>query len=150
MRVGTAGILPVIFALSVGAFPLGAQTTPPTTAKNAVVTELTGMDLAPEIAGLKDRHLRTAMVTVLPGGFTASHSHADRPESVYVLLGTASVHVKEGNEFVIKQYTQGQAFTAGKETFHWFENAGKMPLVMVFSQLVNTATATDLPPEAKR
>jgi quercetin dioxygenase-like cupin family protein len=96
--------------------------------KGVKVTQLTAVDLGPEIEGMAGRQLRMRMVTIEPGGvFGPIHNHKDRPGVVYILQGKIIDH-RNGEA---KEYGPGVGWPEDKNTTHWLENKGTTPAVEI-------------------
>ena len=102
------------------------QAAPPTA---GVTTKLLAtIDLGPEIDGMQGRQLRMRMVTVEPGGvFGPIHDHKDRPGVVYMLQGTITDH-RNG---ITTEYGPGVGWPEDRNTTHWLENTGPVPVVEI-------------------
>ena len=42
---------------------------------------------------------------------------------------------RQGDAFVVHEYHKGASFVGDHSTYHWFENRGSEPLVIVFTQI---------------
>ncbi len=79
--------------------------------------------------------LRTRMLTVLPGGFVPTHSHADRPAIIFIVSGEIVEHSSKCAEPIVHKAGDSIGeFGAGLE--HWWENVGSVPCVLTSSDLV--------------
>ena len=105
---------------------LSAQQVPPLEAKGITAKALASLDLGPEIQGLQGHYLRARVVTAEPGGYSAVHSHKDRPAIPYVLRGTLTQCTAHGQ---CRELREGQAGAAGKDTVHWDQNNGTTSLM---------------------
>lgn len=104
-----------------------AQTPAPTENLGVSAKLIGALELAPEIDGVQGRQLRMRVVTLMPGGFFAVHSHKDRP-SVEYLVGGSATEYRGG---VPKVYKEGDAVIADKDTMHWWRNDGSVPAVFL-------------------
>lgn len=105
-----------------------AQQSPPASGMGVDMIRVVAIDnLGAEMDGLQGYTLRMFKLTLGPGGATTLHSHKDIPELAYVVQGNITEH-KNG---VSKEYGPGEAFTATKETTHWFENKGSSPAAFI-------------------
>jgi len=101
--------------------------------KGVTVTQLSRLDLGPEIEGMEGRELRMRMVTIDPGGvFGPIHDHKDRPGIVYILQGTITGH-RNG---VATDYGPGVGWPEDRSTTHWLENRGTIPAVEISVDIV--------------
>jgi quercetin dioxygenase-like cupin family protein len=114
-------------AFLLGAGTSIAQQTPPEKSRGFAGKPLSTMDLGGEIDGMQGRTLRMSQVTLDPGGATALHDHADRPEILYVLRG----RLTENRAGESKEYGPGETLNAGKATRHWIENRTSEPVVLI-------------------
>ncbi len=107
------------------------QAAPPTA---GVTTKLLAtIDLGPEIDGMQGRQLRMRMVTIEPGGvFGPIHDHKDRPGVVYMLQGTITDH-RNG---ITTEYGPGVGWPEDRNTTHWLENTGPVPVVEISVDIV--------------
>lgn len=93
----------------------------------------TVMDLGAEFDGMQGRMLRSSFVTVAPGGATPLHTHADRPEIIFIVTGRLTEH--RGGES--KDYGPGETITSGKNTSHWIQNRSSEPVTFVATSIVS-------------
>jgi quercetin dioxygenase-like cupin family protein len=85
--------------------------------------------------GMKGLMLRTRRLTIQPGGFVPTHSHADRPAIIYIVSGEIVEHSTECSVPVVHKAGESIAeFGAGLQ--HWWENTGKETVVLTSSDLV--------------
>ena len=103
------------------------QQAAPTETKGVTQKLLAAVDLGPEIDGMGGRQLRMRMVTVEPGGVFGIHNHKDNPGMVYILQGKLTEHRGD----VAKEYGPGEFWSESKETTHWLENKGTIPVVFI-------------------
>ena len=101
--------------------------------RGVAVKVLATVDLAGEIEGMAGRQLRMRMVTIEPGGVLGPiHDHKDRPGIVYILQGTITDH-RNG---VATEYGQGLGWPGDRNTSHWLENRGTIPVVEISVDVV--------------
>jgi len=101
--------------------------------KGVMAELLATVDLGPEIEGMAGRQLRMCMVTIEPGGVLGPiHDHKDRPGIVYILQGTITDH-RNG---VATEYGQGLGWPQDRNTSHWLENRGTIPVVEISVDVV--------------
>jgi len=120
LRLLRGGTWFLVLALALGAGASAAEETPPTKRVGIATNQLQFVDLGPEIEGMQGRHLRLRSGTLEPGGHNAIHTHADRPEVLYVLEGT----ILEHRDGVAIERPAGTSFFGDKQTNHWIENKG--------------------------
>jgi mannose-6-phosphate isomerase-like protein (cupin superfamily) len=85
--------------------------------------------------GMKGLMLRTRMLTILPGGFVPTHSHADRPAIIYVVSGEVIEHSTTCAVPIVHKAGESTA-EFGSALEHWWENKGTTPVVLTSSDLV--------------
>ncbi len=119
------------FVIVTGVVSATAQQAAPTESNGITITQLSAVDLGPEIPGLQGRQLRLRMLTIEPSGVLAAHSHRDRPGAAYVLKGTVIEH--RGN--VAKEYGTGQTWSEDGNVIHWLENKGTSPAVLIVTDI---------------
>ena len=108
--------------------------TPPTNTSGETAKLLASLNLGPEIPGMEGRMMRAVYIVLAPGAVTAAHSHDQRPEIIYVLKGVVTEYQdREGRTFVA--HPAGEAFSAGKDRFHWFENKTAEAVTMLAVQI---------------
>lgn len=104
-------------------------------ATGVTVQALAAVDLGPEIDGMAGRQLRMRMVTIEPGGvFGPVHDHRDRPGVVFILQGTVTDH-RDG---CVTEYGPGVGWPEDRQTRHWLENRGSVPVVEISIDIVRT------------
>ncbi len=92
--------------------------------------------------GMTGLMLRTRMLTVLPGGFVPTHSHADRPAIIYIISGEVIGHSSTCAVPIVHKAGDSTAeFGPGLQ--HWWENKGAVPVVLISSDLVPIAMMND-------
>jgi quercetin dioxygenase-like cupin family protein len=85
--------------------------------------------------GVKGLMLRTRRLTIQPGGFVPTHSHADRPAIIYIVSGEIIEHSTICAVPIVHKAGDSTAeFGANLE--HWWENKGPTPVVLTSSDLV--------------
>ena len=85
--------------------------------------------------GMKGLMLRTRRLTILPGGFVPTHSHADRPAIIYIISGKIVEHSTTCAVPVVHKAGDSTA-EFGPDLEHWWENKGKVPVVLTSSDIV--------------
>lgn len=79
--------------------------------------------------------LRTRRLTILPGGFVPTHSHADRPAIIYIVSGEVIEHSTKCSVPVI--YKAGESISAfGADLQHWWANKRRKTVVLTSSDIV--------------
>jgi quercetin dioxygenase-like cupin family protein len=116
----------IVTALSVA---IAQQVTPPAASPKV----LTSVDLGPDIEAMKGRVLKLQITTYEPGKASTLHSHKGRVEVIYMLQGA----IIETNNGVAKEYRQGDAFFANKDTNHVIENKGNVPALLIVSMIAD-------------
>jgi quercetin dioxygenase-like cupin family protein len=85
--------------------------------------------------GMKGLMLRTRLLTIQPGGFVPTHSHADRPAIIFIISGEIIEHSTVCSVPILHKAGDSTAeFRPGLE--HWWENKGTAPVVLTSSDLV--------------
>ncbi len=85
--------------------------------------------------GMNGLMLRTRRLTILPGGFVPTHSHADRPAIIYIISGEIIEHSSVCSVAIV--HKPGESIAEfGPDLQHWWENKGKRTVVLTSSDLV--------------
>jgi quercetin dioxygenase-like cupin family protein len=128
------GTLAAVAALVVQVGPeVLAQAAAPTESQGVSAKVIGALALAPEFDRIEGRQLRMRIVTLAPGGVFAVHSHKDRPSVEYVLKGRA-IEVQGDTR---KNYVEGDAVLADRNTTHWWRNDGTEPTIFVAVDVFN-------------
>lgn len=106
--------------------PRSLLTAPPTQNQGVSVKLLSTLDLA-YVIGASGYQLRARAVTIQPGGHVAAHAHDDRATQEYVAQGTV-VEIRNG---VAIQHSAGAMVQGVKGVYHWWENQGSTPVVLI-------------------
>lgn len=85
--------------------------------------------------GVKGLMLRTRRLTIAPGGFVPTHSHADRPAIIYIISGEVLEHSTLCADPVVHKAGESTGEFGG-DLQHWWENKGAEPVVLTSSDLV--------------
>ena len=85
--------------------------------------------------GMKGLILRTRRLSILPGGFVPTHSHADRPAIIYIISGEIIEHSTTCQVPIVHKAGDSTA-EFGSDLQHWWENKGTEPVVLTSSDLV--------------
>lgn len=131
-RVLWCGVWMLVIGIVMGAGIALGEKAPPTEKKGISAVERKTVDLGPEIPGMQGRHLRLRSGTIEPGGHNAIHTHADRPEILYVVEGTVTEH-RNGTTV---EYHAGDILVGTKETKHWIENKGSTKATFLVVDIV--------------
>lgn len=101
--------------------------------KGITVELLAALDLGPKIEGMAGRQLRMRMVTFESGAvFGPLHNHKDWPGMVYILQRIITDH-RNG---VATDYGLGVGWPEDRNTLHWLENRGTIPVVEISVDIV--------------
>jgi quercetin dioxygenase-like cupin family protein len=119
----------------------GFRTSGETKPKGVADTVLGAIDLSKETVGLKDRQLRTRRLVVQPGGVVPWHSHESRPALIYIVSGT--IHEYASNCSVPIEHKAGEISIEKLGVRHWWKNNGKVPAVLLSSDLFHKAPTED-------
>ena len=92
--------------------------------------------------GMKGLMLRTRRLTILPGGFVPTHSHADRPAIIYIISGEIIEHSTKCAVPIVHKAGDSTAEFGG-DLQHWWENKGTEPVVLISSDLVPVEMMND-------
>jgi quercetin dioxygenase-like cupin family protein len=119
------------FAGECPAGQMRADATKPSTAAARAVTDkvLSQIDLADEKVALKDHTMRVRKLEVQPGGIVPWHSHGDRPALIYIVSG--EIYENASNCAVPILHKAGEVARETHATSHWWNNAGKTPVVLL-------------------
>ncbi|HEX7965246.1 MAG TPA: cupin domain-containing protein [Gammaproteobacteria bacterium] len=94
---------------------------------------LATVDLGPEIEGMAGYQLRMRRFTLEPGAvFGPLHDHKGRPGTVFILQGTITDH-RDGKA---TEYGPGAGWPEDRNTLHWLENRGTVPVVEISVDIV--------------
>lgn len=85
--------------------------------------------------GMKGLMLRTRRLTIAPGGFVPTHSHADRPAIIYIISGEISEYSTVCSVPIVHKAGESTAEFGGNLQ-HWWKNNGNVPVVLTSSDLV--------------
>jgi quercetin dioxygenase-like cupin family protein len=126
--VGLAG---PAFAGECPAGQMRADATKPSTAAAKGVTDkvLSMIDLADEKVALKGHMMRVRQLEIQPGGIVPWHSHGDRPALIYIISG--EIYENASNCAVPILHKAGDVARETHATAHWWNNAGKTPVVLL-------------------
>jgi quercetin dioxygenase-like cupin family protein len=119
------------FAGECPAGQMRADATKPSTAAAKAVTDqvLSMIDLADEKVALKGHMMRVRKLEVQPGGIVPWHSHGDRPALIYIVSG--EIYENASNCAVPILHKAGDVARETHATSHWWNNAGKTPVVLL-------------------
>jgi quercetin dioxygenase-like cupin family protein len=129
-RFGIAGVVAALISAG-GLWSASAQPVAPTENKGIEIKVLEGIDLGPQFEAMAGRQLRLRIVTAAPGGVFGIHDHKDRPAVDYMLQGVIVDH--RGSES--KEYGPGSSIFEDKDTVHWLENKGTIPVIFVTADI---------------
>ena len=125
------GLAAPAFAGECPAGQMRVDATKPSTAAAKAVTDqvLSIIDLADEKVALKGHAMRVRKLEVQPGGIVPWHSHGDRPALIYIVSG--EIYENASNCAVPILHKAGEVARETHATSHWWNNAGKMPVVLL-------------------
>ncbi len=137
MLAASLAIAAPAFAGECPAGQMRADATKPSTAAARGVTDkvLSAIDLAQEKLALKGHMMRVRRLEVQPGGIVPWHSHADRPALIYVVSG--EIYENASNCAVPILHKAGEVARETHATSHWWNNAGKTPVVLLSFDILN-------------
>lgn len=104
--------------------------------KGFTSSKATVVDLGPEYSGMAGHQLRLRVLTIEPGGYIGIHSHKDRPATVYFMQGTDTVTRDDGTS---QTFHAGDMTGEPGTTVHWHRNDGKDAVILVTTDIFNTA-----------
>lgn len=104
-------------------------------AKGVTDTVLAQIDLGGEKVSLKGHNMRVRRLEIQPGGIVPWHSHAERPALIYIISGAIYEHAS--NCAVPILHSAGQVARETHATSHWWQNTGKVPVVLLSFDIQN-------------
>ena len=96
-------------------------------------TVIAMIDVEKEPANIKGRKFRLRKLTIEPGGVVPWHSHADRPDIIYILEGEIEEYAS--NCAVPIVHKAGDAVVETHEVSHWWKNVGDKTVVLLSTDL---------------
>jgi quercetin dioxygenase-like cupin family protein len=111
---------------------VGGQQSAPSDYQGVDETVLAAIDLAPEIATVRDRELRLSRAVIAPGGHVGLHSHQGDPSIVYMLSGVLTNHHGDGTT---REFRPGEVFAEFGPREHWVENRGAVPVTFIVANI---------------
>lgn len=105
------------------------------TPKDVTDTELSAVDLGPEIEGLDGRRLRFRKLVVQPGGVVPWHDHADRPALIMTAEGEITEFRSDCKVGVVHKAGDISKESAGVK--HWWKNEGDKPAILIAADIKN-------------
>lgn len=125
------------FAGECPAGQMRADATKPSTAAAKDVTDkvLAQIDLANEKVALKGHMMRVRKLEVQPGGVVPWHSHGERPALIYIISG--EIQENASNCAVPILHKAGEVARETHLTSHWWQNTGKVPVVLLSFDIQN-------------
>ena len=119
------------FAGECPAGQMRADATKPVSFGPKAVTDmvLAQIDLAGEKIALNGHQMRVRKLEVQPGGIVPWHSHGDRPALIYIISG--EIYENASNCAGPILHKAGEVARETHATSHWWNNAGKMPAVLL-------------------
>jgi quercetin dioxygenase-like cupin family protein len=96
-------------------------------------TVIAMIDVEKEPANIKDRKFRMRKLTIEPGGVVPWHSHADRPDIIYILEGEIEEYASNCAAPIV--HKAGDVVTETAEISHWWKNVGDKTVVLLSTDL---------------
>ncbi len=90
---------------------------------------LSTLDLSMEKIAAKGYTMRVRQLVIQPGGIVPWHSHAERPALIYVVSGQILEHASNCTVPIV--HKAGEVGKEPKGTSHWWQNTGKVPVVLL-------------------
>lgn len=92
-------------------------------------TVIAVIDVEKEPANIKDRLFRMRQLTIEPNGTVPWHSHADRPDIIYIIEGEIEEYAS--NCVVPIVHKAGDVIRETSEVSHWWKNVGDKTVVLL-------------------
>jgi quercetin dioxygenase-like cupin family protein len=92
-------------------------------------TVIAVIDVEKEPANIKDRLFRMRKLTIEPKGTVPWHSHADRPDIIYIIEGEIEEYAS--NCAVPIVHKAGDVIPETSEVSHWWKNTGDKTVVLL-------------------
>lgn len=92
-------------------------------------TVIATIDLEKEPANIKGRLFRMRKLTIEPNGIVPWHSHADRPDIIYIIEGEIQEYAS--NCAVPIVHKAGDVIPETSEVSHWWKNLGDKTVVLI-------------------
>jgi quercetin dioxygenase-like cupin family protein len=101
-------------------------------------TVIAMVDLEKESVNIKGTKFRMRKLTIEPGGTVPWHSHAERPDIIYIVEGEINEYAS--NCAVPIVHKAGDAIPETKEVSHWWKNTGDKTVVLISVDLLKDPT----------
>jgi quercetin dioxygenase-like cupin family protein len=105
-------------------------------------TVIAVIDVEKEPANIKDRLFRMRKLTIEPNGIVPWHSHADRPDIIYILEGEVEEYAS--NCAVPIVHKAGDVIPETSEVSHWWKNVGDKTVVLLSVDLAKDPNEKDM------
>jgi quercetin dioxygenase-like cupin family protein len=92
-------------------------------------TVIAVIDVEKEPANIKGRLFRMRKLTIEPNGIVPWHSHADRPDIIYIIEGEIQEYAS--NCAVPIVHKAGDVIPETSEVSHWWKNLGDKTVVLI-------------------
>ena len=105
-------------------------------------TVIAVIDVEKEPANIKDRLFRMRKLTIEPNGTVPWHSHADRPDIIYIIEGEVEEYAN--NCAVPIVHKAGDVIPETSEVSHWWKNTGDKTVVLLSVDLAKNPNEKDM------
>ncbi|MGH6803317.1 MAG: cupin domain-containing protein [Methyloceanibacter sp.] len=105
-------------------------------------TVIAVVDVEKEPANIKDRLFRMRKLTIEPNGIVPWHSHADRPDIIYIIEGEIEEYAS--NCAVPIVHKAGDVIPETSEVSHWWKNVGDKTVVLLSVDLAKDPNEKDM------
>jgi quercetin dioxygenase-like cupin family protein len=92
-------------------------------------TVIAEIDVENEPANIKDRLFRMRKLTIEPNGTVPWHSHADRPDIIYIIEGEIEEYASNCAGPIV--HKAGDVIPETSEVSHWWKNVGDKTVVLL-------------------
>jgi quercetin dioxygenase-like cupin family protein len=92
-------------------------------------TVIAEIDVEKEPANIKDRLFRMRKLTIEPNGTVPWHSHADRPDIIYIIEGEIEEYASNCAAPIV--HKAGDVIPETSEVSHWWKNVGDKTVVLL-------------------
>ncbi len=141
LRIGVAGVFAGAMAIAATAVNAGdcpadkkvadgqGQKPGPNAPKDVTDVVRAMTDLSKEPAAIKGRQFRLRQLEMKPGGIVPWHSHGDRPAMIYIVAGEVVEYASSCAVPIV--HKTGDIAPEKNGTWHWWQNTGKTPAVLI-------------------
>lgn len=105
-------------------------------------TVIAVIDVEKEPANIKDRLFRMRKLTIEPNGTVPWHSHADRPDIIYIIEGEVEEYANNCAAPIV--HKAGDVIPETSEVSHWWKNVGDKTVVLLSVDLAKNPNEKDM------